>query len=133
MANDKDIIKKLCEVVTKQQLTINKMAQVMQDAGMPLSEHTPGGASLSWDDVSAAVAPVVQQAAKAVGAKSQYGVQSAEFGKDSGTLKIKLQYPASQMGGTEAHAVIAKTKELLAGKNVSGSPVKTVEVIGVTV
>lgn len=41
MANEKDIIKKLFAVVEKQQKTITKMAQVMEDAGIPLDTGAP--------------------------------------------------------------------------------------------
>jgi hypothetical protein len=127
MANDKEIIKKLVALADKQQKIITKLAQAAQ----PLAGG--GGSSSSWDDVSASVTPVVQQAAKAVGAKAQYGVQSAELGKESGALRVKLQYPMAQLGSPEAKAVTEKTKAMLTGKPLNGVAVNTVEVIGVTV
>lgn len=128
MANDKEIIKKLVVLANKQQKIITKLAQAMGGDAVPL-----GGGSAAWDDVSASVTPVVQQAAKSVGAKAQYGVQSAELGKESGTLKVKLQYPMAQLGGAEAKAVTDKTKAMLTGQPLNGVAVKNVEIIGVTV
>lgn len=129
MANDKEIIKKLVALANKQQKIITKLAQAMGGEAVPLG----GSSSVAWDDVSSSVAPVVQQAAKAVGAKSQYGVQSAELGKESGTLKVKLQYPMAQLGSPEAKAVTDKTKAMLTAQPLNGVQVKDVQIIGVTV
>lgn len=127
--DSKKVIEKLVKIAEKQQKIINKMAQ---DMGMQQAVPT-GGASGSWQDATSVVVPAVQQAAKAVGAKAVYTVQSAEFGADSGTLKIKLEYPMAQLGTPESKAVSDKVREMLAGKSVAGGQVSKVEVVGVAV
>lgn len=127
--DSKKVIEKLVKIAEKQQKIINKMAQ---DMGMAPPEQL-SGASATWQDATSEVAPAVQQAAKSVGAKGVYTVQSAEFGSSSGDLKIKLQYPMAQLGGPEAKAVSDKVKQMFAGKTVAGGQVTKVEVIGVAV
>lgn len=127
--DSKKVIEKLVKIAEKQQKIINKMAQ---DMGMQQPVPT-SGASATWEDASAEVAPAVQQAARAVGAKATYKVQSAEFGSSSGNLKIKLEYPMAQLGTPEAKAVSDRVKQMFAGKTVAGGQVTKVEVIGVAV
>lgn len=130
--DSKKVFEKLVKIADNQQKIINKMAQALHDAGLAGPEQL-GGGSADWYNASAEVVPVVQEATKAVNAKNTYNVQSADFGKSSGTLRVKLQYPMSQLGSQEAQAVETKSKEMLTGKNIAGTPVRTVEVIGVTV
>ena len=129
MDNSKKLIEKLAGIVAKQQKIITKLAQA-QGLGDATYQN---GASASWEDASPAVSQALQQATTAVGAKAKYEVQSAEFAKDSGLLRVKIEYPMAQLGGQESRAVSDKTKELLTGQPLQGGQVSKVEIIGVAV
>lgn len=111
--DSKKIIEQLVKIAEKQQKIINKLAQAVPS--------TMSGTT----DVKDAVAPVVQQAAQAVGAKGTYTVVSADKGQ--GSLKVKVQYPLALLGSPETRAVNKKVQELLAPEY------GTVEVVGVGV
>lgn len=119
MSNDKQIIAKLLKVAETQQKVIQKIAQNLLDASQQ------SGATEEWEDVTAAVKPVLANAARAISAKNIYQIQSAEFGS-TGRLLIKLVNQPSN-DKAEFDSISANVKQLLLSKNINGKQIKSVD------
>jgi hypothetical protein len=124
MANEKEIIKKLSDVVAKQQKIITKLAQAVQGLETPggTSPAEPmGGATNTWTDVSLDV----QNRLKAIPAAKGYTVSDARVGSDTKGLTGKINVPVSD---TQFRTVMDTLRNSLKGASLRGNDGKTVQV-----
>jgi chorismate synthase len=113
--DSKKVIEKLIKIAENQQKIINKLAQQAQPMG---------GASSSWEDVTADLSNRLRSIPEAKG----YSIGSAQVGGQTGSFHAELHVPSTdKMFGT----VTQKLRDQLAGQTIKTNRGQSVKVTNV--